>query len=86
MPEEHEYVTSSPLPPPVAQKIPELLSFYKAIDELMEYKKITRVDWNDPLIYCERVNGILKIYRNGEYHNWIINDGDVLANDWMVTE
>lgn len=71
-------------PPPVPAKV--LLSFGEAMQQLAQGKKITRVEW-DNADYGFLRDGLVGIFRNGtEYKFWNINDGDILANDWVVLE
>ncbi len=58
-------------------------SFFDAIRETIEGKKITRLDWNTNDVYCF-LDGYLKIVQAGEACDWIVSDGDIKAIDWVT--
>jgi hypothetical protein len=29
-------------------------------------------------------NGFLMLHRNGKWHTWIVSEGDMLGQDWVV--
>lgn len=64
----------------------EFFGFTTAITKIMEGKRVTRLQWNDVRWYCQLNDGLLSIHKSGEaseqFRAWIINDGDILANDW----
>ena len=61
------------------------LNFSKAIQEVINGKKITRVEWNNAGIYGFLNGNVLSLHKlDNKNYQWIINDGDLLANDWMV--
>ncbi len=60
------------------------LNFYDAIREVMQGKYITRKEWNNS-DFCLLKDGLLTIWTKGEFHNWLINDGDINGTDWIVT-
>lgn len=61
------------------------LTFPQAIEKIIEGKKITRVSWN-AVDYGVLEDTFLTIYRNGTPHRWLVNDGDLLATDWVVVK
>lgn len=70
---------------PTPKKVEEQqLSFFDALREVSNGKKITRVEWNNPNSYGYFKDGLLMIHLIDTDHTWIINDGDLLAIDWMV--
>lgn len=47
--------------------------------------RITRTGWSDPEIYGVLRNSRLQIFlKDGLFHDWIVTDGDMIANDWIV--
>ena len=64
----------------------EYLTFYEALRELAENKrKITRVEWGSKMEYgFLSIDGYLSIYTQGAEHRWLVNDGDILAQDWYL--
>ena len=69
-------IKTSPLPS-------NSMDFSQAIRKVIDGEKITRLEWNNK-DYGVLRNGILTLYINGEFHSWIISEGDLLAIDWMV--
>ena len=74
-------ITTSPV---VSKAVKQGMSFPDAIAELIKGKKITRIEWDDLESYGELKDGYLMIILNGVTHKWIVNDGDLLAIDWIV--
>lgn len=71
-------------PPP--QVAPETLSFGDAMIQLAKGKKITRVEW-DNADYGFLKDTFVALLKDGqEFAHWNINDGDILATDWIVLE
>lgn len=61
------------------------MSFPDALKAVIEGKKITKVEWGDSKIYGVLENGFLVIHReDGRAHSWIISEGDLMGNDWIV--
>ena len=61
------------------------MSFTKALAAVIEGgKTITKLEWNDETIYGKLRDGFLMLKRNGKWHQWILNDGDLLGLDWIV--
>lgn len=69
---------------PVPNKRPVELSFPDAMREILNGKRITRLAWESNDSFGELHNGYLEIFLKGEYHQWIVNDGDLNAIDWIV--
>jgi len=59
------------------------MDFPDAIKKIMEGKMIARVSWGNQ-DYCLLKDGWLTIYTKGEFHNWLINDGDLEGFDWII--
>lgn len=72
------------------KKEPVTLTFYEAVAEIMDGKRVTRLSWNDRRHYCLLKDGFLSYHKAGEpgstIHAWIVNDGDVLGMDWVVLD
>lgn len=68
--------------PKKQDKIPTF-DFPEAIRQIIAGRKVSRVEWANQ-DYGFLNNDLLSISRNGNFHSWIVNDGDMLANDWMV--
>lgn len=64
------------------------LSFERAIDAMLDNKRVTRAEWDDKRTYCLLKDNILQIHKAGESKNiirpWIISNGDLAGLDWIV--
>jgi len=58
--------------------------FPTAIKKMTEGERVTKLEWNDKSCYGLVRSGILTIYRNGQFHQWVISDGDLAGQDWYV--
>lgn len=61
------------------------MDFSSAIKEVIADKKITRIVWASDE-YGLLKDGFLTIKTSDGFHQWIVSDGDMLANDWIVVE
>lgn len=60
------------------------MSFPEAIKEIIKGSSITRQLWNNVNEYGLLADGWLTIHTKGEFKVWKVNDGDLLASDWIV--
>ena len=61
------------------------MSFYDALKEVMGGQRITRLEWGNASIFGLLFNGHLSLHKDdGKYYSWIVNDGDMLAEDWIT--
>jgi len=60
------------------------MSFSSAIAFVIVGKMITKQEWDNPDSYGMLRDGWLMIHRDGKWHRWMINDGDLLGEDWIV--
>ena len=74
--------TNDPLSPALMPKS-ETMDFPDAIRELIAGKRIARIEWHNA-DYGVLRNGWLTIFRNGTFHTWTVNDGDLTSIDWQV--
>lgn len=59
------------------------MSFVDAIKKVTEGSQVTRVSWAGT-DYCLLKDGWLQIYTNGNFHTWLISDGDIEGQDWII--
>jgi hypothetical protein len=59
------------------------LGFAEAIGKLIQGDKIRRMEWKDDS-YGLLKDGFLTIYTKGNFHQWIVSDGDLLSEDWVT--
>ena len=72
---------------PVIRKKPEGgMSFPKAMEAIIEGKSVTRLEWNDKKTYCflSKITNILTLKDEKGLHAWIVSEGDMFPNDWVV--
>lgn len=65
---------------------PTKLTFPEAIQAIVEGKRVSKSEWNDPNIYCQERNGRLMIHLADGWHQWIVNDGDLHGEDWFILD
>lgn len=75
---------TSPLPQQVAEEGIMVLNFPNAIQEVINGKRINRLEWNNKEEYGVLKDSWLMIYRNGKFYQWTVSDGDMLAEDWIT--
>lgn len=46
--------------------------------------KVRRVEWSDAGEHCLLKDSFLMIHRNDQFHNWIVSEGDMSAQDWVI--
>lgn len=73
-----------PLAP--TQSKPVTMNFYDALRRISEGKLVKRISWANG-DYCLLNEGYLSIYKNkeGKIHAWMVNDGDMEGEDWIIT-
>ncbi len=61
------------------------MDFFNALKEIVQDKKITRVEWGDKKYFGELKDGILQLHKpDGKYYPWIISEGDMMGTDWII--
>jgi hypothetical protein len=65
---------------------PARLKFGEALLFVVTGKKIAKLEWNNDDYGFMGKDGFLKIFRNGNEHNWKVSDGDILGEDYVVLE
>lgn len=86
-PIEGEVINKSPLPKDkiVEGKEVKKLNFIGAITLLKGGAKVTSLAWGNK-DYGIMKDGFLMIYTKDAFHQWMISDGDMNANDWVIVE
>lgn len=71
-------------------RILEDFSFDRAMDAVLDGDIITRKEWEDKRHYGILQDHILCIHKAGEkkdkLHPWILTDGDIMADDWIIIQ
>lgn len=75
----------SPSPRKVIAK-PRMITFMVALLEMIEGEKVTKRDWQDMNIYgfMDKDTDNLMLRRDGKNHQWILSEGDILGEDYIV--
>lgn len=82
--EEAELITSSPMPIKTQEVIE--LTFFDAVREMIEGKRVTKKEWGDNNTYCLMANEHLSIHINNKINDWIVSQADIQGIDWIVLE
>lgn len=72
-------VTRSP-----ARKSPSNSDFNAALRAMISGYDVTKEEWDDPSVYCSLRDEKLMIHIDNEWHDWIISEGDLVGNDWVI--
>jgi hypothetical protein len=73
--------STSPVPQP---NTPETYSFFDALREVLNGRRITRLDWGTDEVYGDLKEGTLRIYRDNVSYQWTVSEGDMTALDWII--
>lgn len=61
------------------------VTFPEAMELILSDKKITRVEWANEKEYGIKKDGFLMLHKADDtFHQWIISDGDMEAEDWII--
>jgi hypothetical protein len=60
-----------------------LMDFPLAMQAIIDGKTITKQEWGNDDV-CQLREGWLMIQRDGKWHTWLVNDGDLAGKDWKV--
>lgn len=70
---------------PVIEKVIDAeIDFYQALKEIAMGKSVTKKEWKDRTSYGILKDGHLKIHLDGKYHDWLISDGDLAGDDFVI--
>jgi len=63
------------------------MDFYDVLKKVSIGKRVTKLEWNDENIYGFLKDGLLKLhFADGTIKDWIISEGDMLGEDWVIVE
>ena len=61
------------------------MDFFEALIRIHNGKRVTRLEWQDPEYYCLMHQNKLCLHKpDGKIYSWIINDGDMAGDDWVI--
>lgn len=77
------------LSPTIVKKVEEqlqgVMKFPAAMNELIHGKKIHKLEWKDKQYFAVLKDNRVKLHKpDGQFYDWILSDGDVLGEDWVV--
>jgi len=73
----------SPIPPRL--KTNETMDFPNAIKEVINGKKIHKLEWEDKQSFGILKDGTLKLHKpDGKFYQWIVSEGDLVGIDWIT--
>ena len=70
-------------------KIPvrETMNFYDALKAVIKEKKVHKLEWKDKEYYGFLKDSVLTLHKpDGKLYQWLVNDGDITGEDWVVVE
>lgn len=63
------------------------IAFPAVIQAVIDGKKITKLEWGDQEYYGLLKNGFLMLHKpDGKFYQWIISDGDLAGQDWVILD
>ena len=71
---------------PIIKKVAPFMTFPEAMARIIAGDKVTRSEWGNKDEYGYRKDAMLMIHTKGQDHKWMISDGDLLNNDWIVVK
>jgi len=70
---------------PVPEVKEEGVDFPTAMNKVIAGNKITKLEWDNKLIYGILKDGFLMISKeDGTLNQWIISEGDLTGVDWVI--
>lgn len=70
---------------PISQPIQGPLNFFQALEAVTHQDAtITKLEWADDTVYGALRDELLMIHRDDEWFKWIVNEGDLLGEDWII--
>lgn len=63
------------------------MTFIDAVKCVSEVVKIHKLEWQDKEYYGVLRDGKLQLHKpDGKFYDWIIGDGDLYGEDWIVLD
>lgn len=62
------------------------MSFPEALKEVVNGRKITKLEWSDSHINVFLGGGFLVIQKPDGLHKLLVSDGDLLGQDWVTCD
>lgn len=73
-------------PMPKKESKAQTMDFPDAIREVMKGKKVRRISWETPTDHGVLKDEWLSLHTKGGYHTWLVSQGDMEGNDWIIYE
>jgi hypothetical protein len=75
----------TPSPRKKAPEAPAEIDFCEMIKQVLDGKKVTKLEWNNPSIYFLLNNSTLSIMQeSGKIDTLIVRDADMIGTDYVV--
>ncbi|MBU0781886.1 MAG: hypothetical protein KKC72_17800 [Alphaproteobacteria bacterium] len=71
---------------PSPSKLKKITTFPQAIAAVIDGKRITKEEWDNPDNYGMLKDHRLMLHLDGKWHLWIVSDGDLTGLDWVIME
>lgn len=65
-------------------KVEPTMNFFTALKAVLNGKIITKLEWDNTEIYGLLRNAQLQLHKPDGFHVWIISEGDMLGEDWVI--
>ena len=61
------------------------MKFSEALDKMLEGKKVHKLEWDNKEYYGVLYNAALRLHRpDGKNYQWVVSEGDIMGDDWIV--
>ena len=61
-----------------------MLDFGSAMAAARDGAKVSKIEWKNEEVYGMLRDGTLQFVKDGVWHQWIVNDGDLRGDDWFI--
>lgn len=77
-------MNSSPVIETPQEVEPKTMTFTEAIEEIINGKVVTKLEWENKEIFCLLKSGLLTIHNEKGFHSWIVSEEDMAGTDWVI--
>ena len=62
------------------------MDFFTVLPAIAAGAKATKLEWGNPKIFILLRNGKLQMYRDRQFFDLIISEGDLIGLDWVLIQ
>ena len=73
-------------PMPKKESKAQTMDFPYAMKEVIKGNKVRRASWGTPTDHGVLKDEYLSIHTKGAYHTWLVSEGDMEGQDWIVVQ